>query len=280
MRHESCFTHRWPNRGGAMSHPESIHVAVVGCGHVGAVTAAGLARLGHRVVGIDIDEALVRDLCSGRARFREPGFEPLLAEQLAAGSLRFTTSWREGLAEAEIVLLCVNTPSTITGAADLRYVRNAVGQIADALATRSCEEVLLVNKSTAPIGTGETIEHILARSFASIGRPPTICANPEFLREGSAVADFFHPERIVIGADNSEDADRVAALYAGIDAPVVLTDLRSAEMIKYVSNAFLATRVSFINEIARLCESLDVNVDAVVQGVALDTRIGGAYFRP
>jgi len=256
------------------------NVAVVGCGHVGAVTAAGLARLGHVVCGIDTSEDVVTLLNSGHAAFSEPDFKPLLSEGLSSERLSFTTSYEQGLARAEIVFLCVNTPSTFTGAADLRFVRAAATEIAGTLRDRSGAPALIVNKSTAPIGTGETIEIILSRYFGTALDSPAICANPEFLREGSAVHDFFHPERIVIGAARCEDAQRVAALYEALDAPVVTTDLRSAEMIKYVSNAFLATRVSFVNEIARLCESLDVEVDGVLEGVGMDSRIGKAYFRP
>jgi UDPglucose 6-dehydrogenase len=177
------------------------------------------------------------------------------------------------------VFLCVNTPATITGAADLRYVRKAVGQIAEVL-SRTRRQPVIVNRSTSPIGTEETIDAILSRGFTAAHTRPVIAANPEFTREGSAVHDFLQPERIVVGADRREDAERVAALYQGVDAPMVLTDLRTAEMIKYVSNAFLATKVSFINEIARLCERLGVDIDNVAQAVALDPRIGGQYFQP
>jgi UDPglucose 6-dehydrogenase len=177
------------------------------------------------------------------------------------------------------VFLCVNTPATITGAADLRYVRRAVAQIAEAI-SRTESRPVIVNRSTSPIGTEDTIDAILARSFAEVANRPPIAANPEFTREGAGVHDFFHPERIVVGADRVEDAERVAALYDGIDCPRILTDIRTAEMIKYVSNAFLATKVSFINEIARLCERLGVDVDVVAQGAAMDPRIGGQYFKP
>ncbi len=262
---------------------EGLHaerrLAVVGCGHVGVVTAACFAELGHHVVGVDVNKALVDGLSAGHVPFTEPSLTELLVTNAALGRLSFTTSYAEALADAEFVFLCVNTPSTATGAADLRYVRTAVGQIAEALSA-STDRALIVNKSTSPIGTGETIEAILSRTLATNGSRPGITANPEFLREGSAVRDFFHPERIVVGAEAPEDAKRVAALYEGIDAPVLLTDLRTAEMIKYVSNAFLATRVSFINEVARLCEPLGVDVDTVVRGISLDPRIGGAFFKP
>jgi len=256
------------------------NIAVVGCGHVGAITATGLVILGHRVCGVDTSETVTRALSAGQGHFSEPGFEPLLCEALESRRLRFTTSYHDGLADAELVFLCVNTPSTITGAADLSHVRAAVTEMAAALCPLEGRPPIIVNKSTAPIGTGETIEALLARSFSSAAARPHICTNPEFLREGHAVDDFFHPDRIVIGAEREEDARCVMALYKDIEAPVLITDLRTAEMIKYVSNAFLATRVSFVNEIARLCESLNVEVDGVMAGVGLDSRIGNAYFKP
>jgi UDPglucose 6-dehydrogenase len=258
---------------------EGCTLAVVGCGHVGTVTAAGFADLGHTVVGIDIDEALVANLNNLVIPFIEPGLQELFERNIVNKRLRFTYSYEEALDRAEYVFLCVNTPATITGAADLRYVRKAVAQIADVV-SRSKSRPVIVNRSTSPIGTEETIDAILARSFASVETRPVIAANPEFTREGSGVHDFFNPERIVVGADRSEDAERVAALYRGIEAPRVLTDIRTAEMIKYVSNAFLATKVSFINEIARLCERLGVDVDVVAHAAALDPRIGGQYFSP
>jgi len=258
---------------------ESRRLAVVGCGHVGTVTAAGFAELGHDVVGIDVNTALVNGLNNVVLPFIEPGLAELLERNLAAGRLRFTASHDDGLEGAEFIFLCVNTPATITGAADLRYVRKAVAQIADVV-SRGSERPVIVNRSTSPIGTEETIDAILGRSFAAVESRPVIAANPEFTREGMGVHDFFHPERIVVGAGRREDAARVAALYHGIEAPVVLTDLRTAEMIKYVSNAFLATKVSFINEIARLCERLGIDVDVVAQAAALDPRIGPQYLKP
>jgi UDPglucose 6-dehydrogenase len=259
-----------------MSSGQSI--AVVGCGHVGTVTAACLAELGHSVCGVDVDDNLVQRLNAGDAPFLEPGLPELIASKLQTRGLRFTTSYTDALEGAGLVFLCVNTPATTTGAADLRYVRRAVGQIAEVLANTQ-ERPLIVNKSTSPIGTGETIEAILARTFVSEARPE-IVSNPEFLREGYGVYDFFHPQRIVVGAERRRDAERVAALYTSLDAPLILTDLRSAEMIKYVSNAFLATRVSFINEISRLCENLGVDVDIVAYGASLDPRIGSSYLNP
>ncbi len=254
----------------------SSRLAVVGCGHVGTVTAACLAELGHEVVGVDVDPRLVENLNALDVPFMEPALPELVAKNVRAGRLRFTTSYEDAVNGAQFVFLCVNTPETTTGAADLRYVRKAVAGIAEVVSSTN-ERPVIVNKSTSPIGTGETIEAILARTFPPADGPD-IVANPEFLREGRGVEDFFHPDRIVVGSEQREQAARVAALYDAIDAPRIITDLRTAEMIKYVSNAFLATKVSFINEVARLCESLGVDVDTVARGASLDPRIGDKYF--
>ena len=258
---------------------QSRRLAIVGCGHVGAVTAACFAELGHAVVGVDIDPQSTDGLNRIVIPYIEPGLPEFFERNIAAGRLNFTTDHAAALEGAEFVFLCVNTPLTITGAADLRYVRKAVGQIAEVV-SRTKARPVIVNRSTSPIGTEETIDAILSRSFARAATKPAIVANPEFTREGEAVHEFFNPDRIVIGAGRLEDAEAVSALYAGIDAPRILTDVRTAEMIKYVSNAFLATKVSFINDIARLCERLGVDVDPVAQGAALDPRIGGQYFKP
>jgi UDPglucose 6-dehydrogenase len=259
--------------------PPGERIAVVGCGHVGATVSACLAELGHAVSGIDVDPAIVAGLQAGHVPFTEPDLPELMVANRSAGRLHFTTSVAEGLQGAGYVFLCVNTPATPTGAADLRFVRAAAGQVAEALSGAQ-SGVILINKSTSPIGTEETIEAILARKLRGAPRPPVV-ANPEFLREGHAVYDFFHPDRIVVGAQRAEDAEAVLALYQGprgrLEAPAILTDPRTAEMIKYASNAFLATRVSLINELARLAEPLGVDIDAMVHGVGLDARIGGAF---
>ncbi|MPZ48154.1 MAG: nucleotide sugar dehydrogenase [Dehalococcoidia bacterium] len=257
--------------------PSSI--AVVGCGHVGLVTAAGMASLGHQVVGIDKNPDLVQQLSRGSVPFLERGLPELTSQMLAEGRLTFTTSYTDALREAKFVFLCVNTPPTATGAPDIRYVRMAAAALGEELATRG-RQPIIINKSTSPIGTGERIDAILSTFITQDNGHSGIVANPEFLREGSAVYDFFHPDRIVIGADSEVNAQAVAQLYEGIDAPLVMTDLRSAEMIKYVSNAYLATRVSFVNEIARLCEALNLDVDPIVTGAGMDPRIGQHFFKP
>jgi UDPglucose 6-dehydrogenase len=255
----------------------AAQIAVIGCGHVGLVMAAGLAELGNTVVGVDRSESLVGALCSGDVPIREDGLADLVARGLQSGRLTFTTSYDYAIPIADFIFLAVDTPATQSGAADLRNIRSATRSIAASLNGRT---PIVVNKSTSPIGTGETIEGILESALANRQDRPRIVSNPEFLRQGRAVADFFNPDRIVIGARASEDAEAVAGLYATLGGEVVLTDLRTAEMIKYVANSFLATRVSFINEIARLCEHIGVDIDHVVRGIAADARIGNHFFNP
>ena len=248
-------------------------MAVVGCGHVGAVTAAGLAALGCRVAGVDTDAGRVRSLAAGRSPFLEPGLGDLLRAGLREGRLAFTTSHREATAGAEFLFLCVDTPPPAGADVDGLGVEAAARQVlALPPAPGGREPPLLVIKSTAPVGTAEAMAGLPGR--------PRVVVNPEFLREGTAVRDFFHPDRVVVGAERREDAMRVAALYAPLGAPVLATDLRTAELIKHVANAFLATRLSFVNEVARLCERLGVEVDAVAAGAGMDPRIGRAFFTP
>ena len=252
-------------------------VAVIGCGHVGLVMAAGLAELGHDVYGLDRSKELVKRLVAGDVPILEPGLTELVGKGLAAGRLCFTTSYETAVAHAEFIFLAVDTPQTLAGAADLRNIRSATRSIAAAL---NGTNPIIINKSTSPIGTGETIESILAEALQNRQHRSRIVSNPEFLRQGRAVEDFFNPDRIVVGARSSADAQAVARLFAAIESPVILTDLRTAEMIKYVANSFLATRISFINEIARLCEQINVDIDTVIDGVSVDPRVGRHFFHP
>ncbi len=258
-------------------HPQARHIAVVGCGHVGLVMAGGFARLGHSVIGLDKDSDLVDELKRGVLRVQEDGLPQLIAEGVAAERLRFTTAYEEAIPEAEFIFLAVDTPQTLGGASDLRNLRAAAHSVAVSL---NGHGPIVVNKSTSPIGTGDMLETILWRETRDGHVPPVIVANPEFLQQGRAVRDFFEPTRIVVGAASTEDARKVASLYQGLPGEVVLTSRRTAEMIKYVANTFLATRISFINEVAQLCEAMGVDVEDVVAGVAQDDRIGGHFFRP
>jgi UDPglucose 6-dehydrogenase len=247
------------------------HLAVIGCGYVGAVSAACFADLGHQVDCIDIDAARVALLREGRSPIHEPGLESLLARGSAAGRLRFFDAYPESI-RAEIVFIAVNTPGSAEGAADLRAVRDAVSSVA----ARLSPGAIVVNKSTVPIGTGELVEGMARRTGPEA---VSVVSNPEFLREGSAIHDFMHPDRVVLGSNDPCALDRVAALYQPLGAPIQRVDIRTAEMIKYASNAFLATKISFVNEIAAICEALGADVTEVARGMGLDSRIGPQFLK-
>jgi UDPglucose 6-dehydrogenase len=245
-------------------------VAVVGTGYVGMTTAVCLAHLGHDVVGADIDEERVRQLNEGEVPIVEAGIDTLLAEGLRSGRLQFSSDPATAVCGAEVVFVCVPTPEGTDGSADLSYIEAAAAQIAPCLDS----EAIVVNKSTVPVGSAKIVERVLQRPDVFV------VSNPEFLREGSAVHDFLHPDRIVIGADERAAAIRVASLYLGIPAPVIVTDPASAETIKYAANAFLATKISFINAVAAVCEAVGADVDDVIAGVGFDKRIGEQFLRP
>jgi len=245
-------------------------VAVVGTGYVGMTTAVCLAHLGHDVVGADIDDERVRQLNEGEVPIVEAGIDTLLAEGLRSGRLRFSSDPATAVCGAEVVFVCVPTPEGTDGSADLSYIEAAAAQIAPCLDS----EAIVVNKSTVPVGSAKIVERVLQRPDVFV------VSNPEFLREGSAVHDFLHPDRIVIGADERAAAIRVASLYLGIPAPVIVTDPASAETIKYAANAFLATKISFINAVAAVCEAVGADVDDVIAGVGFDKRIGEQFLRP
>ncbi len=252
-------------------------VAVIGTNYVGLVTAVCLASLGHRVVGVDIDPFKIARLSRGEMPIHEPGLETLLAEQLAAGRLRFTLNYADALDGAEFAFICVGTPPTTDGGADLSQVRAATQSLIRH--TPVGANVVVVNKSTLPVGTGDWMQAELDLGLMHTGAHVTVVSNPEFLREGSAVADFLRPDRVVFGGSDPDSIDAVAGLYDGLDArpPIVKTNLRTAEMIKYASNAFLATKISFINEMAAICEQVDADVEQVATGMGFDQRIGPRF---
>jgi UDPglucose 6-dehydrogenase len=245
-------------------------ISVVGTGYVGLVTGACFADLGNRVTCIDIDERKIATLRAGVIPIYEPGLEELVERNIRAGRLHFTTSYEEGLKGTEFVFVAVNTPPGLAGEADMTYARAAAHSIAEHLTTPA----IVVNKSTMPIGTGDWVQGVLDR-FGSVAA--AVVSNPEFLAEGAAVADFNKPDRVVLGADDPAAAEKVAELYKPLHATVVITDLRTAEMIKYASNAFLATKISFINEIASICEKMGADVKQVARGMGLDNRIGPQF---
>jgi len=247
-------------------------IAVIGTGYVGLTTAVCLAKLGHRVVGVDIDDAKVARLRSGVPTIYEPGLADLMTETLEGGGLVFTNDYTAGIPNADFVFIAVGTPPGRRGEADLVYVKQAAKAIAGAMK----KTVTIVNKSTVPIGTGNIVARIVGENLGN-EIPFSVVSNPEFLREGSAIHDFMHPDRLVFGSHDEGAARSVAALYSKLDTKILITDLHTAEMIKYASNAFLATRISFINEMARICERVDADVKVVSEGMGMDRRIGPLF---
>jgi len=249
-------------------------IAVVGAGYVGLTTAACLASLGHRVVGADVDAERVRALAKGEVPILEEGLPALVAEGLESGRLQFVVGAANATRAAEFVFLCVPTPQGDDGAADLSAVEEVVREIAPVLQPGS----VVVNKSTMPVGSTALVARELSRAGAV--KDVGVASNPEFLREGNAVRDFLHPSRVVIGCDDTAVAVRVSDLYRDLSAPMLVTDPASAEMIKYASNAFLATKISFINAVANLCEAVNADVREVALGMGYDPRIGFEFLHP
>ena len=247
---------------------------VGGGGYVGLGYAVALAELGHQVVGLDIDADRVTHLNDGDSPIYEAGLPEMLRRTLDAGRLRFTTEYAEAVPGSDIVFLCTGTPSLSDGEADLRQVRAAAASIGAHLQPGTM--TVIVNKSTMPVGTAELVAGIVAEhapSHASFA----VVSNPEFLREGRVLHDILHPDRVVLGGDNADALAAVNALYEPLGAPILQTDHRSAELIKYAANAFLATKISFINDIARLCERLGADVTVVAKGIGADERIGPRF---
>ena len=243
-----------------------------GGGYVGLTTGACFADLGNEVVCVDIDEAKIAGLKEGKLPIYEPGLQEMVERNAKMGRLKFTTFYPEGLEGAEFAFIAVDTPSGSEGEADLKYVRMAAETIAKGVS----DSLIIVNKSTVPIGTGDWMGEILEQYVAS-GLEFAVVSNPEFLREGSAINDFLSPDRIVLGSTDRQAAEKVAQLYLSLRAPIIITDLRTAEMIKYASNAYLANRISFINEIASICEELGADIKEVAAGMGYDKRIGHFY---
>lgn len=244
-------------------------ICVIGSGYVGLVTATCFADLGNQVVTVDINETKIQRLREGIMPIYEPGLEELVERNVNAGRLSFTTEYQEGLEDAEFVFICVGTPSAVDGEADLKYVRSAAISIAENMT----KPLIVVNKSTVPVGTGDWTAEIITNAQPQ-PIPFAVVSCPEFLREGSAISDFMSPDRNVFGSTDRDAAEAVAKLYEPLGAPSVITDIRTSEMIKYASNAFLATRISFINEISIICERLDADVTEVARGMGYDKRIG------
>jgi UDPglucose 6-dehydrogenase len=245
-------------------------IAVIGTGYVGLTTGACLASLGHHVVCADVDAEKVKRLSAGEVDILEPGLAELVSGGLAAGRLNFVLGASAAVEGCEVVFLCVPTPMGVGGVADLSVVESVVEEITHLLPANS----VVVNKSTVPVGTAQRTAELLGREDVAV------VSNPEFLREGSAVHDFLHPDRIVVGCDQQDAAERVAALYARLGAPTVLTDAASAELVKYAANCYLAMKLSYVNAIAELCDRLGADISDVTEGMGYDKRIGQAFLQP
>ena len=247
-------------------------ICVVGVGYVGLVTGACFADLGNRVIALDVNEERIENLKKGILPIYEPGLEELVERNVKAGRLSFTTSYKEAVEGTEFAFIAVGTPSGVSGEADLQYVAAAATSIAENMTG----PLILINKSTVPVGTGDWVADIVKDA-----QPNPIdfwvVSCPEFLREGSAIGDFMNPYRTVLGSLHPDAAEKVAQLHLPLRAPIVITDLRTAEMIKYASNAFLATKISFINEVADICEALGADVKEVAAGMGYDKRIGPMF---
>jgi UDPglucose 6-dehydrogenase len=248
------------------------NICVVGVGYVGVITAACFADLGNKVMALDVDENKIAGLKEGKMPIYETGLKELVDRNVLANRIQFTSSYEEGLKDAEFVFIAVGTPSGVDGEADLQYVAASARSIADHIK----DGMIIINKSTVPVGTGDWVSDIVKEQNPEAG-DFSVVSCPEFLREGSAISDFMQPHRIVVGSLDEDAAEKVARLHLPLRAPIVVTDLRTAEMIKYASNAFLATKISFINEIANICEELGADVMEVSNGMGFDARIGQSF---
>ena len=268
-----------------------MNIAIIGSGYVGLVTGVCLANIGHRVICVDNDDAKIKSLKAGHVPIFEPGLEPLLKRFLKEKKISFTTSIKESTKQATVIFIAVGTPSKKNGEADLTYVEN----VARAIAVNMDSYKLIVEKSTVPTATGQRIERTISlhlprhlqnkkinhsknrRSQKRSGLEFDVASNPEFLREGSAVADFMHPDRIVIGVESKRAEKILREIYKPLKAPIVVTNINSAEMIKHASNSFLAAKISFINAVAQICDRVGADVLKVAEGMGFDKRIGRGF---
>ena len=259
-----------------------MRITMVGTGYVGLVTGTCLANIGNQVTCLDVDAAKVEKLRQGQCPIYEPGLEELIAQNTGEGGLTFTLDKQAAYASAEIIFICVGTPSDKDGRADLKFVLGAAEDIGCAIEAGASggKPKIIVIKSTVPVGTNDKVRAAVAKRT---GKPFYMASNPEFLKEGNALPDFNKPDRVVLGVDCEEAGERLQALYDPFvrnGHPVFVMDIRSAEMVKYAANAMLATKISFINEIANLCEAYEADVDAVWKGMTSDSRIGNKFLYP
>ena len=263
-----------------------MDIAVIGTGYVGLVTGTCFAESGNRVTCVDIDESKIKKLASGKITIYEPGLEKIFDRNAKEGRLKFTTSLEEGIKEARIIFLALPTPPNGDGSADLKYVLGVSKNIGSLL--QKGDYKVIVDKSTVPVGTADRVRHAILQSLAerkvdNAEELFDVVSNPEFLREGVAVEDFMKPNRVVIGASSEKARKLLGELYAPFvrqGNPVIYMDERSAELTKYAANAFLATKISFMNEVAQMCERLGADVDMVRKGIGSDDRIGKRFLFP
>jgi len=249
-----------------------MKIAIVGTGYVGLVTGTCLADLGNEVVCVDIDGEKIKSLNKGIIPIYEPGLDGLVAKNKKAGRLEFTSNLKKSIKECSVVFICVGTPPKENGEADLSYVENVARAIAEAMDSYK----VIVEKSTVPVETGEKVARTI-RAYNVHKADFDVVSNPEFLREGNAVNDFMHPDRIVIGCENERSRNVMKELYSPLNAPIIFTDIKSAEIIKHASNSFLATKISFINAIANICELAGADIEKVSEGMGFDKRIGRSF---
>lgn len=249
-----------------------MKLSIIGTGYVGLVTGTCLAEVGHNVICVDNDEAKIRLLDSGGIPIYEPGLDELVKRNVAAGRLRFSTSIADGVRNSDVVFIAVPTPPLPDGSVDMSFIEKVTREIAAAMDSYK----IIVDKSTVPVKTGEKVAETIRR-FSKAKVEFDVASNPEFLREGSAVEDFMHPDRIVIGVLSQRPVATLKQIYAPFNAPILVTDINSAELIKHASNSFLALKISYINAISIICEATGANVQQVADGMGLDKRIGRAF---
>lgn len=252
-----------------------MRITMVGTGYVGLTTGACLANLGNDVICLDIDEKKIATLQKGEMPIYEPGLKEIVLVNVEEGRLRFTTDTKYAIESSDIIFIAVGTPESEDGSADLKYVF----AVAESIGKHMNSYKLVVNKSTVPVGTEEKVREII-KKYARCEFD--VCSNPEFLREGSAITDFLSPDRVVIGVDSERAKDAMIKIYKGIERtgnPIMITDIKSSEMIKYASNAMLATRISFMNQLAPLCEKMGADIKEIAKGIGLDKRIGPRFLQ-
>lgn len=249
-----------------------MKICMIGTGYVGLVSGTCFAEIGHDVICVDNDEKKIEILNKGGLPIYEPGLEELIAKNVKAGRLRFTTSIREGVKNSLFLFIAVGTPPKEDGEPDLSQIEQVAEEIGDAMN----EYKIIIEKSTVPVQTGKWVRTVIERFSRKI-KDFDVASNPEFLREGSAISDFLHPDRVVLGVESERAKDKLLELYKPMDAPKIVTDISSAELIKHASNAFLSTKISFINAISVICEKSGADVLQVAEGVGLDKRIGREF---